>query len=137
MTEPDETARLVDQITGAYREHAAGTAGTVGIAAVPGCVLGADVEGQADALADAVARLAGLLAALGREPGRSLDAIAVFRSLSRSAESLAAAAAELRRQGWPGLEDDIGPDALVTWDSALEGLRDAASTFRAVADGWI
>jgi hypothetical protein len=130
VTDPDETARLVDQITGAYREHAAG------IAAVPGRVPGADVEGQADALADAAARLAGQLAALGREPGRSLDAIAVLRSLSRSAGSMAAAAAELRRQGWPGLGDGTGPDDLAARDGALEGLRGAASTLRAVADGW-
>ena len=63
MTEPDETARLVDQITGAYREHAAGTA------AVPGRVLGADVEGQADAMADAAERLAGCWPRSGESPG--------------------------------------------------------------------
>jgi hypothetical protein len=95
------------------------------------------VEGQADAMADAAAHLVGQLAALGREPGRSLDAIAVFRSLSRSAESMAAVAAELHHQSWPGPGDDTGSDDLVTWDGALEGLRRAASTFRAAADGWI
>jgi len=134
MTEPDETARLVDQITGAYREHAAGAAG---IAAVPGLVLGADVEGQADAMADEAERLAGQLAALGREPRRSLDAIAVFRALSRSAESMAAAAAELRRQEWFDLDDEADREASAAWSGALEGLRSAASTFEWVADGWI
>src|SRR5689334_6596058 len=42
---PGETAGLVDQILGGYREHAAAET-----AAVPGRVLGSDVEGQADAL---------------------------------------------------------------------------------------
>ncbi len=72
MAHPDETARLVGAITAAYREHAAGEAG---ITAVPGRVLGGDVEGQADALAAAAARLAELLAAFAQEPRRSLDAI--------------------------------------------------------------
>ena len=131
MTDPDETARLVDQITGAYREHEAGAA------AVPGRVLGADVEGQADAMADEAERLAGELAALGREPRRSLDAIAVFRGLSRSAESMAAAAAELRRQEWFDLDDQADPEASAAWTGALEGLRSASTTFEWVADGWI
>ena len=82
MTGPDETASLVGEITRAYREHAAEEAE---ITAVPGSVLGGDVKGQADPLADAAARLAGLLAAFTQEPRRSLDAIAVFRALSRSA----------------------------------------------------
>ncbi len=109
MANPDETARLVGEITAAYREHAAGEAG---ISAVPGRVRGGDVEGQADARAAAAARLAELLAAFAQEPRRSLDAIAVFRGLSRAAESMAAAAArlaELRRQEWSGLEDEADP----------------------------
>ena len=104
---------------------------------VPGRVLGADVEGQADAMADAAARLADQLAAFGREPRPSLDAIAVFRSLSRSAESMAAAAAELRRQEWFDLEDGAEPEAVAAWNGALAGLKSAASTFEWVADGWI
>ena len=131
MTEPDETARLVDQITGAYREHAAGAT------AVPGRVLGSDVEGQADALADDAARLAELLAAFGQEPRRSLDAIAVFRGLSRAAGSMAAAAAEMRRQEWFDLDDEADREASAAWTGALEGLRSASSTFEWVADGWI
>ncbi len=134
MTDPDETARLVGEITAAYRGHAAGEAG---IAAVPGRVLGGDVEGQADALADAAGRLAGLLAAFAREPRRSLDAIAVFRGLSRAAESMAAAAAELRRQEWFDLDDEADPEAAAAWKAALDGLRSAAGTFGWVADGWI
>jgi hypothetical protein len=63
MTDPNETADLVGQITGAYREHAAAEA-----APVPGRVLGGDVEGQADALEDAAARLAEMVAALTQEP---------------------------------------------------------------------
>jgi hypothetical protein len=58
---------------------------------VPGAVLGNDVEGQADALADAAARLAELLTAFTQEPRRSLDAIAVFQALSRTAASMGAA----------------------------------------------
>ncbi len=132
MTGPGETADLAGQITGAYREHAAAEA-----AMVPGRVRGEDVEDQADALADAAARLAGLLTALTREPRRSLDAIAVFRGLSRTAESMAAAAAELRRQEWFDLDDEADPEASAAWDGALEGLRTAAGTFGWVADGWI
>jgi hypothetical protein len=58
MIDPNETAGLDGQILGAYREHAAAEA-----AAVPGRVLGADIEGQADALDRAATRLAELLAA--------------------------------------------------------------------------
>ena len=134
MTDPGETASLVDQITGAYREHAAAE---TGIAAVPGRVIGSDVEGQADAMEDAAGRLAELLAAFGREPQRSLDAIAVFRGLGRCAESMAAAAAELRRQEWFDLDDEADPEAAAAWAEALEGLRAAAGTFKWVADGWI
>jgi len=134
MTDPNETASLVDQITGAYREHAAEKAEA---AAVPGRVLGGDVEGQADTMADAAARLAELLAAFGQEPRRSLDAIAVFRALSRSAESMAAAAAELRRQEWFDLEEDAEPEAVTAWNGAVEGLKSAAGTFEWIADGWI
>ncbi|HET9970349.1 MAG TPA: hypothetical protein VFQ68_19100 [Streptosporangiaceae bacterium] len=132
MTDPNETADLVSQLIGGYREHAATE---TGIAAVPGRVLGSDVEGQVDALEDAAARLAELLAEFGREPGRSLDAIAVFRGLSRSAESMGAVAAEMRRQEWVEVGDD--PEAVAAWDGALEGLKSAAGTFKWVADGWI
>ncbi len=131
MTDPNETARLVGEITAAYREHAAGEA------AVPGRVLGSDIEGQADALADVAARLAELLAAFAQEPRRSLDAIAVFQSLSRAVESMADAAAELRRQEWFDLEDEADPEAAASWKAALDGLRSAASIFKWVADGWI
>ncbi len=134
MANPDETARLVGEITRAYREHAAEAAG---ITAVPGRVLGGDVEGQADALADAAARLAELLAAFAQEPRRSLDAIAVFRGLSRAANSMATAATELRRQEWFDLDDEADPEAAASWKAALDGLRSAAGTFKWVADGWI
>jgi hypothetical protein len=130
MTGPNETVGLVDQLIGGYREHAAGKA-----AAVPGRVRGEDVEDQADALADAAARLAELLTALTREPNRSLDAIAVFRALGRGAESMAAVMAELRRQEWFDLDDEA--EASAAWAGALEGLRTASSTFEWVADGWI
>jgi hypothetical protein len=64
------------------------------ITAVPGRVLGSDIEDQADALADGARRLTELLSAFAQEPApRSMDAIAVFRGLSRAAESMAAAAA--------------------------------------------
>jgi len=95
------------------------------------------VEGQADAMEDAAGRLAELLAAFGREPRRSLDAIAVFRGLGRCAESMAAAAAEMRRQEWFDLDDEADPEAAAAWAEALKGLRAAAGTFKWVADGWI
>lgn len=132
MTDPNETANLVSQLTQGYREHAAAEA-----AAVPGRVRGEDVEDQGDALADSAARLAELLAALTREPDRSLDAIAVFHSLSRAAESMADAAAELRRQEWFDLGPEAEPEAVTAWDGALAGLKAASSTFGWVADGWI
>jgi len=88
-------------------------------------------------MADAAARLADRLAAFAQEPRRSLDAIAVFRGLSRAAESMAAAAAEMRRQEWFDLEDEAEPEAVAAWEGALEGLKSAASTFEWVADGWI
>jgi hypothetical protein len=128
MTEPNETANLVGEITEAYRAH---------IAAVPGPDPGSDIESQADALADASARLAELLSAFTQEPRRSLDAIAVFRALSRSAGSIAAAAAELRRQEWFELEDDADPEAAAAWKSTLDGLKSASGTFAWIADGWI
>lgn len=134
MTDPDETASLVGQITGAYREHAAEEAG---IAAVPGRVLGSDVEDQADALAVAAERLAALLTAFTREPRRSLEPIAVFRRLSRSAAAMVTAAEELRRQEWFDLDDDAEPEAVSAWNGALAGLRSAAGTFEWVAEGWI
>ena len=137
MTDADETANLVGQLTQGYREHKAEEA-EAEIPAVPGRVLGSDVEGQADALADAGGRLAALLSAFAKEPGpRSIDAIAVFRGLSRAAESMAAAAAEMRRQEWFDLEDGAEPEAVAAWEGALEGLKSAASTFKWVADGWI
>ena len=137
MTDPNETANLVGQLTQGYREHKAEEAGPE-IAAVPGRVLGSDIEGHADALADDAERLVGLLTAFAQEPGpRSMDAIAVFRGLSRAAESMAAAAAELRRQEWFDLEDEAEPEAVAAWSGALEGLRSAAGTFAWIADGWI
>lgn len=75
--------------------------------------------------------------AFAREPARSLDAIAVFHGLSRAAAQMAAAAAELRRQGWPDLEDDAEAEAAAAWGDALNGLKAAASTFEWVATGWI
>jgi hypothetical protein len=132
----DETASLAGQLIQGYREHLAEEAGPE-IIAVPGRVLGGDIEGQADALADDAARLAELLAGFSQEPRRSMDAIAVFRGLSRAAESMAAAAAELRRQEWFDLGDDAEPEAIATWNGALEGLKSAASTLGWVADGWI
>jgi hypothetical protein len=119
MTDPGETGSLVDQILGGYREHAAEESG---IAAVPGRVLGSDVEGQADVMAAAAARLAGLLAAFGQEPRRSMDAIAVLRGLSRAAESMTAALAELRRQGWVG-PDKEDPETAAAWKGALRACR--------------
>jgi hypothetical protein len=108
------------------------------ITRVPGQVRGQDVEDQADAVADSAARLAELLTAFAQEPGpRSMDAIAVFRGLSRAAGSMAAAAAELRRQEWFDLEDEADPEASAAWNGALEGLRSAAGTFEWIADGWI
>ena len=137
MTDPNETANLAGQLIQGYREHLAEEAGPE-IVAVPGRVLGADIEGQADALADDAARLAELLTAFVQEPGqRSMEPIAVFRGLSRAAESMAAAAAELRRQEWFDLGDDAEPEAIAAWNGALEGLKSAASTFGWVADGWI
>jgi len=134
MADPNETANLVGGLISAYRDHAAEVAE---ISAVPGRVLGSDIEGQADALADVAARLAGLLAALTREPRRSMDAIAVFKGLSRAAASMETAAAELRRQEWFDLGADAEPEAVAAWEGALEGLKSAASTFEWVADGWI
>lgn len=134
MADPWETANLLGEITAAYRQHAAAETPA---SAVPGRVLGGDVEGQADALEDAAARLAGLLAALTHEPRRSLDAIAVFRALSRAADSMAASADELLRQEWSGLDADADPEAAAAWNAALAGLRSAASTFGWVADGRI
>jgi hypothetical protein len=99
------------------------------IVPVPGRVTGADIEGQADALADDAERLAAMLMAFAREPSRSLDAIAVFRALSRTAGQMAEAAAELRRQGWPVLEVGAEAEAVTAWSDALAGLKSAASTF--------
>jgi hypothetical protein len=135
MTDPNETADLVNELLGTYREHAAEGAEVI---AVPGRVLGSDIEGHADALADDAERLAALLAAFAKEPApRSMDAIAVFRGLSRAAGSMASAATEMRRQEWFDLEDGAESEAVAAWASALEGLKSAASTFEWVADGWI
>ena len=134
MTDPNETADMAAHLIQGYREHVAAEAAMV---PVPGQVLGSDVEDQADELAAAGARLGDLLTAFTREPSRSLDAIAVFQALSRTAESVAAAAAELRRQEWFDLGDDAEPEAIAAWNGALEGLRSAASTFEWVATGWI
>jgi len=49
MTDPDETANLVAEITEGFREHAAE------MTRVPGQVRGQDVEDQADAMAAAMA----------------------------------------------------------------------------------
>ena len=130
MTDPDETASLVGSLIDGYREHVAAER-------VPGQVRGQDVEDQADALAAAAARLGELLTAFTQEPRRSMDAIAVFSRLSETAASMAAAAAELRRQEWFDLEDEADPEAAAAWKAALDGLRSAAGTFEWVATGWI
>jgi hypothetical protein len=136
VTDPNETANLLGQLVQGYREHQAEGAKPE-VTAVPGRVLGSDIEGHADALADDAERLAALLAAFAREPApRSMDAIAVFRGLSRAAGSMAAVAAEMRRQEWLDLEGGAEPE-VAAWESALEGLKSAASTFKWVADGWI
>jgi hypothetical protein len=135
VSDPNETADLVGEILQTYREH---TAEGAEIVAVPGRVLGGDIEDQADALADGARRLTELLTAFAQEPApRSMDAIAVFHGLSQASESMAAAAAELRRQEWFDLEDGAEPEAIAAWTAALEGLRSAASTFEWVATGWI
>jgi hypothetical protein len=105
------------------------------IVPVPGQVRSDDVEDQAEELAAAAEHLPALLTAFGREPTGSLDAIAVFRRLSRAAEAMGTAAAELHRQEWVGVGAE--PDAAAAWNGALEGLKPAASTFGWVADGWI
>jgi len=130
MTDPSETASLVGSLIDGYREHVAAER-------VPGQVRGQDVEDQADALAAAAARLGELLTAFTQEPRRSMDAIAVFSRLSETAASMAAAAAELRRQEWFDLEDEADPEAAAAWKAALDGLRSAAGTFEWVATGWI
>ena len=69
-------------------------------------------------------RLVALLTAFAREPGpRSIDAMAVFRGLSRAAESMVAAAAEMRRQEWLDLEAGAEPEAVAAWEGALEEVR--------------
>ena len=109
MSDPNETADLAGQLIQGYREHLAEEAGPE-IIAVPGRVLSGDIEGQADALADDAARLASLLTEFAQESGqRFLDSIAVFRQLDQAAESIRAAAAELRRQGWAIPEDGAEP----------------------------
>ena len=109
MTAADETATLAVQPVQGYRERKAADARPK-IVAVPGRVLAADIEGQADALADDAARLASLLTEFAQESGqRFLDSIAVFRQLDQAAESIRAAAAELRRQGWAIPEDGAEP----------------------------
>ena len=115
MSDPNETANLVGQLAECYREHKA-EAAEAEITAVPGRVLGGDIEGQADALADDAERLVALLTAFAREPGpRSIDAMAVFRGLSR--------AAEMRRQEWLDLEAGAEPEAVAAWEGALEEVR--------------
>jgi hypothetical protein len=126
---PDETASLVGQLIQGYRERQA-EATEAAIVAVPGRVLGSDIEDQADELADGARRLTDLLTAFAREPARSLDAIAVFHGLSQAAESMAGAAAEMRRQEWFDLEDGAEPEAVAAWEGALEGLKSAVSTFK-------
>jgi len=105
------------------------------IVPVPGRVRHGDVEDQADALADAAGRLAGLLTAYAAEPKRSMDVIAVFRGLSRASAAMAAVAAEMRVQEWVEVSDD--PEAVAAWDGALAGLKAAEDTYKWVADGWI
>jgi hypothetical protein len=61
----------------------------------------------------------------------------VFRALSQSAASMAAAADELRRQEWFDLDTDADPEAVAAWENALEGLKSASGTFEWIADGWI
>ena len=131
MTDPNETADLVNEIIGGYREHAAAAE----VTRVPGQIRGDDIEDQADELADAAERLAGLLTAFAREPSRSLDVIAVFKGLSRASAAMGETAAELRRQEW--VEVGAEPEAVAAWNGALEGLKSAAGTFTWVADGWI
>ena len=58
-----------------------------------------------------------------------MDAIAVFKGLSRAAGSMETAAAELRRQEWFDLGADADPEAVAAWEGALEGLKSASSTF--------
>ena len=125
----ETTAELADAILRSYRDRKAAER-----AEDVGAEVDLDVEGQADALADTAARLAGLLAALTARPHRSLDAIAVFRDLSRAAGSIADAAGELRRQEWFDLDDQ---EALQEWEAALAGLRSAEAAFGHAADGWI
>lgn len=132
MTDPNETANLVGQLTWGYREHLAEEAGPE-ITRVPGQVRGQDVEDQADA----AAQLGELLAAFTQEPRRSMDVIAVFRRLSETAASVGSAAAELHRQEWFDLGAEAELEAVAAWEGALEGLKSAASTFEWVADGWI
>lgn len=105
------------------------------IVQVPGRVQGADIEGQADALADAAERMARLLTGFAAEPRRSMDVIAVFRGMSRAAAAMAETAAELRVQEWVEVSDN--PESVAAWDGALAGLRTAEDTYKWVADGWI
>jgi hypothetical protein len=112
------------------------------LTAVPGGVLGSDIEDQAAELADAAARLADLVAAFGREPGaRQVDAAALARRLGQARESIAAAAAGLQFIGdrdtgmeIRALSDDQARDVLLTLSDRLPGevaraLDDSAATW--------
>ena len=136
MTDPNETANLVGQLTQGYREHKAEEAGP-GSPPYPAGSSAATSRARPTRWPMTLPAWPSLLAAFAQEPQRSMDVIAVFRGLSRAAESMAAAAAELRRQEWFDLEDDAEPEAIAAWNGVLEGLKSAASTFEWVADGWI
>lgn len=115
------------------------------ITAVPGRVLGSDIEDQAAELADAAARLADLVAAFAREPVArqvgQVDAAAVAGHLSQAAESAAAAAAGLQLAGdrdtgmeIRALSDGHARDVLLTLSDRLPGevqraLDDSAATW--------
>jgi len=116
--------------------------------AVPGRVLGSDIEDQAAELAGAAARLAALVAAFGREPGaRQADVAALARRLGQARESMAAAAAGLQFTGdrdtgmeIRALSADQARDVLLTLSDRLPGevaraLDDCAATWLAALWG--
>jgi hypothetical protein len=112
------------------------------LTAVPGRVLGSDIEDRAAELAAAAAALAEVVAAAEREPRPlQVDAAAVARHLSRAVGWMADAAAGLQLAGdrdtgmeIRALSDDQARDVLLTLSDRLPGevaraLDDVAATW--------